>query len=467
MDEEGFARAMEAQRIQSKKSWKDANLGQMTAGVRSLTDAGHKATFVGYDRIMAASEIAALLNEAGDQIAQARQGERVAIFCLETPFYAESGGQVGDLGEIITSRGRARVEDTIVVADGIILHSAVVQEGVLETQAAAELVVDDSRRRRIASNHTATHILHAALRRVLGGHVKQSGSLVTDERLRFDFTHFSQLTPDELKSIEEQANEVVRANLAVDTRVMSKDEAVASGAMALFGEKYDDEVRVVAVDTVSRELCGGTHVGHTGVIGLIKIIGESSVAAGVRRMEAVTGAGALARCQKQEAMLKAAADRLHCAVHELPDRIGKLQEKLKGLEKRAQDIRAAGGFDPQSLVAGAIEIHGIRLVAAEVPDLGVKALRDAGDRVRDLLGDKGVAVLGSAADGKVSLLVMVTKDLAGRLHAGKIIAEVATAAGGRGGGRPDMAQAGGGDPARLAQAIGAAANIVKQQMGGA
>ncbi len=287
IDEPGFARAMEEQRTLSKKSWKGGSLAAMPSGVKKLVAEGHKAGFVGYKTHRATSVIKGLVDHEGKTASKATQGERVSIFCPETPFYAEAGGQIGDQGEIVSPNGTARVLDTIIVADGIILHETEVTRGSLSLGEQVELKVMESRRQRIACNHSATHILHAAMKSVLGDHVKQSGSLVTPERLRFDFTHFSPITPEELETIEKIANEEIRANAPLNTAMLEKEEAIKTGAVALFGEKYGDEVRVVSIGNFSKELCGGTHVRATGEIGLLKIASETGIAAGVRRIEAV------------------------------------------------------------------------------------------------------------------------------------------------------------------------------------
>ncbi|MDH3776409.1 MAG: alanine--tRNA ligase, partial [Desulfobulbaceae bacterium] len=286
IDEPGFARAMEDQRALSKKSWKGGSLAAMPAGVKKLVAKGHKTGFVGYKTHRAHSVIKGVIDHEGEAASKATQGERVSVFCPETPFYAEAGGQIGDQGEIVGPNGRAKVMDTIIVADGVILHDAEVTEGSLLLGEQVELKVTEGRRQRIACNHSATHILHAAMRSVLGDHVKQSGSLVTPERLRFDFTHFTPITQEELETIETIANEEIRANTPLDTAMLDREEAVKTGAVALFGEKYGDKVRVVSIGNFSRELCGGTHVRATGEIGLVKITAETGIAAGVRRIEA-------------------------------------------------------------------------------------------------------------------------------------------------------------------------------------
>jgi len=463
IDEPGFTRAMEEQRSQSKKSWKGGSLAVMSAGVKKLVNEGHKTAFVGYKTHRKNSIIKGLIDHAGETVLKATQGESVSIFCPETPFYAEAGGQIGDQGEISGPNGKAKVLDTVVVADGIILHEAEIIEGDLSIDDQVELKVMEGRRQRIASNHSATHILHAAMKSVLGDHVKQSGSLVTPERLRFDFTHFSPITQEELTRIEKIANEEIRKNAPLNTEMLEKEEAITSGAVALFGEKYGDKVRVVSIGNFSKELCGGTHVRATGEIGLLKITTETGVAAGVRRIEAVTGPEAIKIFQAREKQLAELASLLKVPAENLGPKIEKLLSAQKDLEKEVSRLTAKLTLgDIDGIINNAKMVGDIRVVVFRVVLDSPKTLREMGDKIRDKLGS-GIVVLGGEYQGKAALLAMVTKDLTGTYKAGNIIKEVSALVGGSGGGRPDMAQAGGPNPDKLNDALGAVFDIVQNQ----
>ncbi|MFC1845371.1 alanine--tRNA ligase, partial [Thermodesulfobacteriota bacterium] len=460
IDEPGFNRAMEEQRSQSKKSWKGGSLAVMSAGVKKLVDEGHKTSFVGYKTHRADSIIKGILNDAGETINKATKGESVSIFCPETPFYAEAGGQIGDQGEITGPDGKAKVLDTVIVADGIILHEAEIIEGDLSIDDRIELKVMEGRRQRIACNHSATHILHAAMKSVLGDHIKQSGSLVTPERLRFDFTHFSPITRKELINIEKLANEEVRANSPLNTEMLEKEEAIQSGAVALFGEKYGDKVRVVSIGSFSKELCGGTHVRATGEIGLIKITAETSIAAGVRRIEAVTGPEAIKIFQSRDMQLAELAELLKVPAENLGVKIEKLLSAQKELEKEVSRLTTKLTLsDLDGIINNAQEVDGIKVVVSKVVLDSPKTLREMGDKIRDKLGS-GIVVLGGEYQGKATLLAMVTKDITDTYQAGNIIKEVSALVGGSGGGRPDMAQAGGPNPDKLNDALDAVYNII-------
>jgi len=463
IDEKGFAKAMEEQRNLSKKSWKGGTLETMPAGVKRLVDEGHKTRFVGYKTHRANSIIKGLVDHEGAAADTVSQGEQVSIFCPETPFYAEAGGQIGDQGEIIGPHGAASVLDTVIVADGVIMHEAEVTRGTLSLDEPVQLKVMEGRRQRIACNHSATHILHAAMKTVLGDHVKQSGSLVTPDRLRFDFTHFSPITPEELARIEELANEEIRANTPLNTEMLDRDEAVRSGAVALFGEKYGDKVRVVSIGSFSKELCGGTHVRATGEIGLLKVTAETGIAAGVRRIEAVTGPEAFTIFQTRERQLLQLASMLKVPTENLETKIERLLSSNKELEKEVSRLTAKLALsDIDSIINKAETVNGVRVVVSKVVLDSPKTLREMGDKVRDKLGS-GIVVLGGEYQGKAALLAMVTKDLVDTYKAGNIIREVAAIVGGKGGGRPDMAQAGGTYPDKIGEALGAVPGIVSSQ----
>jgi alanyl-tRNA synthetase len=467
-DEAGFNAAMEVQRNQSKKSWKATSLAEMGPGIRALLDQGMRSRFVGYETRRHHGAVSGLVSSGGASLEQAGTGEQVSLVCPETPFYAESGGQSGDRGMIIGPHGKARVENTVAVGDGLILHQAEVIEGSLSLGEGVELKVAEGKRQRTANNHTATHLLQAALREVLGEHVKQSGSLVNPDRLRFDFTHFSPLSREELGRVEKIVNDGIRGNARVSTAVLDREEAIKGGATALFGEKYETKVRVVSVGEISKELCGGTHVGATGEIGLFKILSESGIAAGVRRIEAVTGPGAMERFQQVEAQLGMLAAKLKTTPEELGGKLDKMLARQKELEREVSQFTAktATADIATVLMEKATTVAGVGVVALAIPIDSPKTMREAGDTVRDLVRDKlgsGIAVLGGVFEGKVSLLVLVSKDLVGRFHAGRIVKEVAAVVGGSGGGRPDMAQAGGTMADKLPEALAAVPDIIAAQ----
>ena len=462
VDEEGFNVAMAKQREQSRKSWKGGGLGELGPGFRALQELGTRTEFVGYDTRRHQAPLLAVIAEEGQSLEEAASGARVALVCAATPFYAEAGGQVGDRGEISGPAGRARVLNTVKVGENLIAHRAEVTEGVLRPGDEVLLAVTEGRRRMIAANHTATHLLHAALRRVLGEHVKQAGSLVEPDRLRFDFTHFSPLSRAEIRRVEQLVNEEIRANTRLNVALLRREEALQSGAAALFGEKYGETVRVVAVGDFSKELCGGTHVGATGEIGLFKIVSESGIAASTRRIEGCCGAVALGRTQELEDEVLEFAAKLKTSPAELALRLEKLLARQKELERQAAELAArAARFDYEAVLSEATEVNGVRVLACRLEADSAKTLREAGDRLRDKMGS-GIAVLAADLQGKVGLLALVSKDLTSRYRAGEIVKQVARLVGGSGGGRPDMAQAGGSQPEKIAEALAAVPKIVAQ-----
>ncbi len=464
VDEAGFNAAMDEQRQRAKQARKGGGLAELAAGLRVLVEKGEKSVFTGYEACCDSSVVSSLIvAESGEAVERAGIGGQVNVVCPQSPFYAESGGQRGDRGEIIAAAGRVKIVDTTVVGDGLIVHHGEVVQGEVAVGDAVTLNVAEGRRQRISNNHTATHLLQAALRSVLGDHVKQSGSLVEPERLRFDFTNFSPVSVEELRQVEEIVNGEIRRNTTVATTLKSRDQAVADGATALFGEKYGDSVRVVSIGEYSSELCGGTHVAATGAIGLLKVVTETGIAAGVRRIEAITGPDSLARFQADEVELAGLAELVNASGGELRGRVEKLLARQKELEKEVSRLTAAQTIgDLDRLLNEAQTVAGVKVVAAEVPLDSPKTLREVGDRVRDKLGS-GIAVLGGVFEGKVVLLVMVSKDLTKQFQAGKIVKEVAAMVGGGGGGRPDMAQAGGSKVDKLPAAIAAVAGIVAGQ----
>jgi alanyl-tRNA synthetase len=397
----------------------------------------------------------ALLHE-GQRVQALPAGARGQLVTDRTPFYGESGGQVGDTGAITAPGLRVTVTDTQKPADGLVVHHVTVDQGTVAVGDLVRLEVAAAARADTRRNHSATHLLHAALRRVLGDHVMQKGSLVEPRRLRFDFSHFQAVSPAELAEIEDIVNGWILENVAVDHRIMDLDQARAEGAMAMFGEKYGARVRVIRMGAHSMELCGGTHVERTGDIGLFSVTTEGGVSSGVRRIEATTGRGALAAMRGLRQSAEAAADRLHVKPPELSVAVEKLQGEVKALRKELEDARRAdalAGVD--GLLSTARDVGGIKVLAARTEG-GPELLREQADKLRDSLGS-GVVVLGTAAEGRVSLLVAVSKDLAGgRVHAGKLVGALAAMVGGKGGGRPDFAQAGGTQPEHLDAALAAA-----------
>lgn len=464
-DESGFQAAMERQRRQSRASRKGEGLQLKDAGIKTLIDSGRKTEFVGYQTLRASAAALALFDESGQPVETLHAGEGGRLFVDQTPFYAESGGQVGDHGTVTWSGGRAEITAVRAEAEGIFLHQVVVSAGALHQGDRLELAVSSVRRQDTAANHSATHLLHAALREILGDHVKQAGSLVTPDRLRFDFTHFSALNEEELAAIEGMVNTHIRENRPVGTRMLNRAEALEEGAVALFGEKYGETVRMVQIDAVSKELCGGTHVTATGSIGLFKIVSESGIAAGVRRIEAVTGNGALTLLQTMANREAALCRRLNVTAEELPEKVESLLEQQKKLEKHVAALSMQlASSDLDKVFSGAQNISGVRVVAARIQLDNPKTLREVGDRVRDRMGS-GVAVLGGEFGGKAALLALVSKDLTGTVKAGEVVSRVAELVGGKGGGRPDMAQAGGPLADKLEEALAAVPGIVAALIG--
>jgi alanyl-tRNA synthetase len=459
-DEPGFAAAMEQQREQSRKSWKGSDVDHLEAGIIALAAQGEKVEFIGYGSTQGVSIVEGIVNEAGQLAAEAKAGETVRLCCGQTPFYAESGGQIGDQGEITWPGGRFVVTRTLAPVDGLILHEGQLAQGSIRVGDRVELQVAE-RRNDTALNHTATHLLQAAMKKVLGDHVKQAGSAVDHNRLRFDFTHFSPLSHGEICTIEQLVNAQIRRNTPVATDVLGREQAIAAGATALFGEKYGDEVRVVSIGEFSKELCGGTHARRTGDIGLFKIVMETGVAAGVRRIEAVTGAGAIHWLQELARQASAISAAISGPIEGAVDKIQALLKRQKELEKQIATLNASMALsDLDQLLAASVEIDGMRVVASRVPLDSPKTLREIGDKIRDKM-PSGIIVLGGEFDGKAALLAMVSKELTDRVKAGELVSRVAMIVGGKGGGRPDMAQAGGPMPDKLDEAMGSVASIIK------
>ncbi len=460
IDEPGFERCMEEQRRKAREHWKGSGEEVVESIYRELFEQYGAVQFIGYSEMQADSKVVALLHD-GEQVSQARAGEQVEIITETTPFYGESGGQTGDLGSISAEGLNIDITETKKPLPEMIVHVGKVLQGTLEIGQAVQLCVDTEARQATALNHTATHILHAVLVEVLGDHVKQAGSLVGPERLRFDFSHFTAINHAELRRIEAEVNRRIRENRSVETREMSADEAIAAGATALFGEKYGDRVRVVNMGDFSMELCGGTHTAAAGDIGLFKIIQETGIAAGVRRIEAATGKRALDLVQQQDDSLLRMAGLVKSDRPQLENRLAKMVERQKELERELSTLESrlkAGQAD--DIMSKVEEIGEVKLLAAEVESTDGKGLREMADKLRDKLGS-GVIAIGCPHQGKVNLLVAVTADLTKKLHAGKLVAALAEEVGGRGGGRADLAQAGGSQPEKLTVALSKVAELVR------
>jgi alanyl-tRNA synthetase len=453
LDMEGFEKAMEVQREKARESWKGSGEKAVSTSYQKLSLQGIKTTFVGYEGVTETrSRITAILKN-DEPVATLEEGEKAEIFVEQTPFYGEAGGQVGDTGIIEGDGCLFEVWETQIPVEDLITHIGKVRKGRLKTGDKVLLKVDLDSRRATEAHHSGTHVLNAALRSVLGDHVKQSGSLVNPERLRFDFTHFSKIEDDELERIEKIANDIIRKNIPVETTLLPREEALKTGAQAVFDEKYGEEVRVIKMGDVSMELCGGTHATRTGDIGLLKVTHESAIAAGVRRIEAVAGREAMKYIRDIEGELKKTSGLLKANPLELSERVEKLLKHQKDMEKEIETLKSKLAAKDIAKLAGRVkEINGVRVLTAEVTAGDAKTMREIGDRLRDKI-QSGIILLGSKAGDKAMLLCLVTKDLTNRYHAGNIIKEIAPIVGGSGGGRPDMAQAGGPKPENLKQAL--------------
>ena len=457
VDHAGFEAAMNRQREQARS----ASRFRAAAGMEY---SGAQTAFQGYQLLATDSRVLALYRD-GTAVKQLAAGEEGVVVLDQTPFYAESGGQVGDAGVLQGAQGVSfAVQDTQKIQNGVFGHHGRLQSGSLAVGDALSAQVDQVRRQHIMRNHSATHLMHKALRQVLGEHVQQKGSLVNVERTRFDFAHNSPLTDAQLRQVEALVNAQVLANAATQAQVMAFDEAVKGGAMALFGEKYGDEVRVLDIGN-SRELCGGTHVARSGDIGLFKLVAESGVAAGIRRVEAVTGEGALAWVQAQQDQLDQAAAVLKTRPEELAHKISQLQEGMRGLEKELARLKSSlAASQGDDLLSQAVEVQGVKVLAAMLQGADAKALRETLDQLKQKL-KSAVLVLAANEGGRVSLIAGVTADLTARVKAGELVNHVAQQVGGKGGGRADMAQAGGTDAAALPQALASVAAWVAQKIG--
>ena len=464
VDEEGFQSAMEEQRTAARTARKTTNYMGADATVYDEIDPAITSEFIGYDKLEATSKITVLTTEREltEAIVDGQQG---TVIVDRTPFYATMGGQEGDTGVITTADGEFRVEETIRLKGGKIGHVGKMTRGMLKTGDTVTLQVCSKGRADTCKNHSATHLLQKALKTVLGSHVEQKGSLVTPDRLRFDFAHFSPMTPEEIERVEQIVNEEIQAALPVVTKVMPIEEAKKTGAMALFGEKYGENVRVVSMGDFSIELCGGTHVANTGNIVTFKILSEAGVAAGVRRIEALTGEGVFRYYKKLEQEMNEAAKLMKATPATLTEKINHMLAEIKELSSENESLKSKLAKDSLGDIASQVtDINGMKFLATAVEDVDMNGLRDLGDQLKNQLGE-GIVVLASAKDGKVNLIVMAT-DAAMKqgAHAGNLIKAIAPCVGGGGGGRPNMAQAGGKNPAGIREALAKAVEVAKEQL---
>jgi len=456
IDHAGFEKAMNEQRSRARAA---SQFGSDYSGDLQIEG---ETIFTGYEQLVDASHVIGLFHE-GVAVERLETGQSGIVVLDQTPLYAESGGQVGDHGRLETASARFEVQDTQ-KQGGAITHIGAVTEGVLTVGDNTNVYVDYELRQATILNHSGTHLLHAALRRVLGDHVQQKGSLVDPDRLRFDFAHYEAVTAEQLAEIEVLVNAQIRSNAMAETRVMSMDAAVESGAMALFGEKYGDEVRVLSIGDFSVELCGGTHVRNAGDIGLLKVISETGIASGVRRIEAVTGATALQWVAANEQRLQRIAERVKASREDVEEKIAQLQDKYRSMEKELQQLKGQLASNQGSdLASQAVEVNGIKVLAARMEGADNKMLRETLDQLKNKLGSAAV-VLGAVDGDKITLVAGVTRDQTGSIKAGELVNQVAQQVGGKGGGRPDMAQAGGNQPENLDAALASVPAWVEQQL---
>jgi alanyl-tRNA synthetase len=456
IDQEGFDVAMEAQRGRARAASK------FGVDLRDSVKLSGRTEFSGYDRFAESAKVTSLIFD-GKVVEALNPGQEGRVILDHTPFYAESGGQVGDTGVLSNADARFTVRDTQKIGASF-AHVGVLDSGALHVGDVVDAQVDQERRKAIALNHSATHLLHAALRKILGTHVEQKGSLVAADRLRFDFSHTQALSADELHQVEDLVNSAIRENAPVETRVMALDDARAAGAMSLFGEKYESDVRVLSIGDFSMELCGGTHVERAGDIGLFKITGESGVAAGVRRLEALTGRGAYQWVVHTDHVLRDIAGMLRGSREDVDEKVRELLERSRRLEKEVQQLKSklASGHGAD-LSSHAKDVGGVKVLAVQIDGADVRSLRDAMDQLKSKLGSS-VIVLASVLEGKVVLVAGVSDDLVARMKAGEIAGQVAAKVGGRGGGRADFAQAGGTQPENLGAALAGVESLVRSRL---
>lgn len=464
VDESGFQAAMEEQRVAARTARKTTNYMGADATVYDDIDSAVTTEFIGYDSLEGRSVITVLTTDT--EITEAIvDGQHGTIFVEETPFYATMGGQEGDTGVILTAEGEFQVEETIKLLGGKVGHVGTVRKGMFKVGDTVELKVGTKNRENTCKNHSATHLLQKALKTVLGSHVEQKGSLVTPDRLRFDFAHFSPMTPEEITKVEQIVNEEIQASLPVVTQVMGLEDAKKTGAMALFGEKYGDTVRVVSMGDFSIELCGGTHVSNTSKIMTFKILSEAGVAAGVRRIEALTGEGVFRYYKSLEEEVANAAQIVKATPATLIEKLSHMMAEIKELTSENESLKSKLAKDALGDVASqVVEVKGVKFLATAVDDVDMNGLRDLGDQLKNHLGD-GIVVLASAKDGKVNLIVMATDGAMKQgAHAGNLIKAIAPCVGGGGGGRPNMAQAGGKNPAGIPEALAKAGEVLAEQL---
>ena len=464
IDEDGFKACMEEQRTKARSAREVTNYMGADATVYDEIDAAVTSEFTGYDHLTEKSKVTVLTTDT--EIVEAlTDGQVGTIFTEKTPFYATMGGQEGDKGIITLGDAQFQVDDTIKLLGGKIGHVGRMIKGMIKTGDVVTLKVDAAGRAGTSKNHSATHLLQKALKTVLGSHVEQKGSLVTPDRLRFDFAHFQPMTAEEIAEVEKLVNEKIQEALPVTTQVMDIEEAKKSGAMALFDEKYSEKVRVVSMGDFSRELCGGTHVANTSAITAFKLVSESGIAAGVRRIEALTGDGVFKYYKEQEAELAKAAKLLKTAPQSVCEKIEHLYSEIKSLQAENDALKSKAAKDALGDVMNQVqEIKGVKLLAAKLEGVDMNGLRDLGDQLKEKLGD-GVVVLASVNDGKVNLMATATDEAQKKgAHAGNLIKAIAALVGGGGGGRPGMAQAGGKNPAGVDDAIKEAAKVVESQI---
>jgi len=463
-DEAGFQALMEKQRELSRAAWKGSGDREISEVYRQISVRGITTTFLGYETTEADSEIIAMIS-GGEEIGSASEAMAVELITAGTPFYGAAGGQVGDTGIISGASGKIAVTNTLKLPGDLIVHIGKVESGSFHVGDTVHLAVDAQLRKDTEIHHTATHILHSVLRKVLGDHVKQAGSLVAPDRLRFDFSHFAALTPEEIARIERLVNDEIRQNQHLNVRVMALEEALKTGAMALFEEKYGDRVRMVEIPGFSRELCGGTHTHGTGDLGVFVILQESGIAAGVRRIEALAGRHAFEYVNRNREILNRAAAALKVPPSEVAERIEKLLAQQRQMEKELDALKASvASRHSADLFDQTGEIDGVEVLVTQIEADNPKILREMNDKFKEKFA-KGVAVLGAVSGDKVFLLAGVTQELTSRLHAGNLIKEIVKEVGGSGGGRPDMAQAGGNRPDKLKDALHLAEKLIREKLG--
>ncbi len=461
VDMAGYESAMSKQRSLSQESWKGSGEEEIPGAYRSLLGRGLFTRFLGYEALISKAKVVAVLVE-GKEATSAKEGTPAEVVLDQTPFYGEAGGQVGDVGFFVKEDVRFDVTDTLKLGQGLIVHKGYCDQGSLSVGDEVKARVDEVKRKATACNHSATHLLHKALRDVLGDHVKQAGSLVSPFRFRFDFSHFTQVGPERVREVESLVNGYIRDNLPIQTEEMSKEEAMKTGAMAIFEERYGERVRLVGIgDGLSMELCGGTHTKRTGNIGLFRITSEGAVAANVRRIEALTGDAALQYDQRQDSDLKIAASLIKTSRDKLVERLERVLKENKEKDREIESLKARLlSKKSDDFLSGVKEIGGIKVVAQELETNSQKELRESADRIKDKLRS-GIILLGARKEGKVMLTCVVTKDLVGQFKAGDIIKQLSNIVGGKGGGRPDMAQGGGNQPEKLENALEALYDLIK------